>query len=141
MKVDKAIKTTTGKTDVFLLASRAERDPQELWSVLVHQEVDEIISGKIITGSGIITQSVAAKCVSYILRLCCMRHFFGMDYDLATHSCNYWICEGIIQQGQEKIDTDQEDKEQAWRAANAMQREMRLDVDYYHQDHPSLPPL
>ncbi|EES10327.2 uncharacterized protein LOC8080235 [Sorghum bicolor] len=122
MKVDKAIQTTARKTEVFLSASRDERDPQELWSFLVHQEVDEII-----TAGGIITQSVAAKCVSYLLRLCCMRHFFSIDYDLATHSCNYWICEGIIQQGQ---GTDQEDEEQAWRVADAMQHEMRLDVQY-----------
>ena len=61
-----------------------------------------------------------------------MGYNFKMDYDLATHACNYWICDGIIQRQGDGDDISTEgDDEGLWRAARALQREMRLDVDYY----------
>jgi hypothetical protein len=138
-KVVGAMKSTAGasKTDVFLSArhSLGEREKHELRTVLVHQEASEVTAQSEITintSNG--PAQVGEHFLLHMLKLCCMGHNLLMDYDLATHACNYWICDGIIQrQGDgDDISTDGGDDEGLWRAAAALQREMRLDVDYYY---------
>ncbi|XP_066341436.1 uncharacterized protein [Miscanthus floridulus] len=61
-----------------------------------------------------------------------------IDYDLATHGCNYWICDGIIQLKQgDVVGSDDVAAETLWRSCDALKHEMRLDADY-HQS-PQLP--
>ncbi|KAL6650192.1 hypothetical protein ACP70R_009117 [Stipagrostis hirtigluma subsp. patula] len=135
MKVDKALqhKSTGTVTDVFISASfLKERDPQELWSVLVHQEASEVAQSHIITN----TAEVAVRFFWHMLKLCCIAYHFMMDYDLAKHACNYWICDSISQQPQ-RVEGD--DADELWRAANALHLEMRLDVDYYQHNRQYFP--
>ncbi|RCV32447.1 hypothetical protein SETIT_7G003600v2 [Setaria italica] len=128
MEIDRAVKST-GVTDVFFTASRHEQDPQVHWSYLVHQEAADLIARKITDTAGGIMYSPAQveDCFLYMLKLCVMTGgHHSIDYDLTTHGCNYWICDGIIQQGDDGDDG-------AWRAADDLQQEMRLDVECYHQ--------
>ncbi|KAF8749560.1 hypothetical protein HU200_012575 [Digitaria exilis] len=140
MKVDSAI----NKTDVFLSAAHDDRDPQELCSYLLHQEAAQVvvaleknnISGHIIGASKVI------ECFLYKLKICCIGYHFNMldmDYDLATHCSNYWVCDAIIQQGEgDAVDGEIEDG--SWQTtADALQLAMPFDVDYHHQQ-PYLPP-
>ncbi|CAD6253034.1 unnamed protein product [Miscanthus lutarioriparius] len=136
-KVSRAAQSI-GTTGVFLSAasSQQDQDPHVFWSYLVLQEAAELVAGKD-DSSGINVQpEQVAECFLYTLNLCGMGRHFMMDYDLATHGCNYWICDGIIrpQQRQRHVDHDG-----LWSAAEALQREMQMDVDYYHHDHKNLP--
>nr|CAB3486330.1 unnamed protein product [Digitaria exilis] len=120
------------------------RDPQELCSYLLHQEAAQVvvaleknnISGHIIGASKVI------ECFLYKLKICCIGYHFNMldmDYDLATHCSNYWVCDAIIQQGEgDAVDGEIEDG--SWQTtADALQLAMPFDVDYHHQQ-PYLPP-
>ncbi|KAL6838180.1 hypothetical protein ACP4OV_011867 [Aristida adscensionis] len=128
MKIDNAINSTR-KTDVFLSASHYQQDPHELWSFLVCQEAAEVACD-----SG---PSNAAEFFLYLWKLCGMIHNFRIiDYDLGTHCCNYWICDGIIQQLQQ---ANMDDVERAWRTAEALQDGMQLSLDYYHSGQQYLP--
>ncbi|CAN6227478.1 unnamed protein product [Urochloa humidicola] len=128
-KVDNAMKST-GKTDVFLSASRHEKDAWELWSVLVHQEAAEV-AGMISTGGSSINQpSQVAECFLYMLKLCCIGYNFNVDYDMATHCCNYWVCDAIIQH------TGTDDDHASRQAVDALQLAMPFDADYYNHEHP-----
>uniref|UniRef100_A0A0A9CNQ2 Disease resistance protein At4g27190-like leucine-rich repeats domain-containing protein n=1 Tax=Arundo donax TaxID=35708 RepID=A0A0A9CNQ2_ARUDO len=134
MKVDMAMKSA-GTTDVFL--SAGEQDPQGVWSYRVRQEAAEVVAAwKNNTGPrGIIDQPAqVTECFLYMLELCC-RGCHSIYYDWATHGANYWICDGIIQQGERCIGAD-DDHDGLWRTADALQHEMQLDVDY-HQYLPS----
>ncbi|XP_062183756.1 uncharacterized protein LOC133887790 [Phragmites australis] len=136
MKVDTAVKST-GITDLFLSASCHEQDPQELCFYLVRQESEQVAHYWNNAAGGIIDQpTLVSECFSYMLKLCCMNQNLMMDYDLATHACNYWVCDGVIQlqQGEGDVGTDDDDDDRPWRAADALSREMRLDVDYYHRN-------
>jgi hypothetical protein len=145
MKVGSALHNSAGttKTDIFVSASYLDlegRDPQELWSVLVHREATEVAENNI----RIHTAQVAEWFFLNILKLCCIGYNFMTDYDLATHAYNYWMCDGIMQQLQRgalgdtsTIDTD--DDEESWRTADALQREIQLDVDYYNYNHQYFP--
>ncbi|CAL4899542.1 unnamed protein product [Urochloa decumbens] len=132
MKVDDVIKRT-GKTDAFLSASsRYEKDPQKLWPFLVKQEAAEVVASLSNT-SGIDQPSKVVDYFLYMLKLCCIGYHFNMDYDLATHSCNYWMCDAIVQQGQGNlVGTDEDDG--PWQAANALQLAMQTDVSFYKYD-------
>ena len=137
LKVDGAM-TITKATDVFLSASQHEKDPQELRSYLVHQEAVESAPRN--------QPSQVAEYFLYMWNLCCMSYHFRVDYDFNTHCCNYWICDGILQhqlrqqREGDNVATSSHDDDELWHAAGALQREMRLDVDYYnHSHHQSLP--
>lgn len=55
-----------------------------------------------------------------------------VDYELTTHGCNYWKCDGIMQLQQEDVGTDDDDgADRLWLCGDDLHREMRLDVDYY----------
>ncbi|KAL6880299.1 hypothetical protein ACP4OV_011864 [Aristida adscensionis] len=119
MNIDNAINSTR-KTDVFLSASHYQQDPHELWSFLVCQEAAEVACD-----SG---PSNAAEFFLYLWKLCGMIHNFRIiDYDLGTHCCNYWICDGIIQQLQQ---ANMDDVERAWRTAEALQDAWFLWLDH-----------
>ncbi|TVU06821.1 hypothetical protein EJB05_46856, partial [Eragrostis curvula] len=130
MKIDAAMKTMT--TGVFLSAASADENAA-LWPDLVRHEAAELVARKSI-GHSIMEPARVADCFLYLLNLCGMGRHFTMDYDLATHSSNYWVCDGIIRQLEGDADLD----DSSWRAAEALRREMLLDVDYY-PDHHYLP--
>ncbi|KAL6606672.1 hypothetical protein ACP70R_042325 [Stipagrostis hirtigluma subsp. patula] len=146
MKVESALnKSVAGSTDIFLLPATPRK---ELWSYLVSKEAaDLVVSARKNNrnhghghgpGSIIDQPEQVIECFLYMWKLCGMVHHFRMDYDLATHCSNYWICDGIIQQQQGQVGSDDDGP---WQAAHALQREMRLDVDYHsinlHQPLPS----
>jgi len=138
-----AIKSA-GATNAFLSAAscREEQDTLELWPYLVNQEALEMV-GACKTNTGTRSRSIAdlhpaqvVKCFLYIMELCC-RGSHSIDYHLATHSANYWVCEGILQQLQQgERGNDDGADDGFWRAVDALQGEMRLDADY-HQFSPS----
>ncbi|CAL5034141.1 unnamed protein product [Urochloa decumbens] len=133
MKIHTALmKSTAGMTTgVFLSASHHERDPQELWSYLVLKEAEEVARKNNNTADCINDPGKVAECFLYMLKQCFLSQQF-IDYDLTTHSGNYWICDNIIRQLQQG-ETDDEDG--SWRAAAALQSQMQLDVDYYQHHH------
>ena len=125
-KVDTAL---TGCTDVVLSATHHKRDPQELWSELVHQEAEDLVAASRL---GHHLPVLVAECFFYMWKLCGMVLVFKTDYDLAIHCCSYWICDGIIHE--EQVGDD------VWRAAHALWEEMQLDVDFHRLNlHQSLP--
>ncbi|TKW30785.1 hypothetical protein SEVIR_2G061000v4 [Setaria viridis] len=142
VKGDMAMKSAAGTTDAFLSAVpwRGYVEP-ELWSYLVSQEASEVAAAVCNNNTGsrrIVDQPAqVAECFIYMLELCC-RGSHSIDFDLATHGTNYWVCDGIIQQlKQEGRDLSaNDDSDWLWRAADALQREIALDVDY-HQHLPS----
>ncbi|TVU41920.1 hypothetical protein EJB05_15479, partial [Eragrostis curvula] len=135
-KVDSALKSA-GTTDAFLSATSPIPYSHDLWSYCVREEADELVAVLNITDpQGIISQhtQVLVECFMYMLELCRKRHQ-SIYYDLATHSANYWICDGVINQprlgetGNGAYDGD----DGLWRTAEALQCEMQLDAEY-HQD-------
>jgi hypothetical protein len=115
----------------LLSVAPRRKSREELWAYLVHQEASEIAAAaacKMNTGGlGILDQpEQVAECFLYMLQLCCRGSQFT-GYDVATRGTSYWICDkqGAATDG-------------LWRAADALQRELRLDVDY-HQYLPSSP--
>ncbi|CAD6254552.1 unnamed protein product [Miscanthus lutarioriparius] len=122
-------------TDVFLSAA-SDPDPAvsgfNLSSILHHEAAE--IARKINIG-GINWPAAATDCFLYMVKLCRMGSHL-MDYDLATHSCNYWKCDDVIQL-QHGTDDDDDDDGRVWLSYDALQHEMILDVDYYQS--PSFP--
>ncbi|KAK3136637.1 hypothetical protein QOZ80_5BG0439840 [Eleusine coracana subsp. coracana] len=138
IKIREALRksTATNNTDVFISASKPdERDPQEFWPVLVCQEAAEVAQQSMMTSiiRGIGIDQLAETFILHMLKLCCIGQHFMMDYDLATHAGNYWICDGILHQLQLG------DDDELWQAADAFKREMILDVDYYKYNHQYFP--
>ncbi|CAL5091036.1 unnamed protein product [Urochloa decumbens] len=136
-KVDGAIKSA-GTTDTFIsaMSRHEEQVPPALWSYLVHKEASEIAETTGLRGINDQRAQVIA-CFLYMLELCCRGHH-SIDYDWATHGANYWICDGIMQQlrqGEAEVGAD-DGGDGSWRAADALQREVQLDVNY-HQYLPS----
>jgi hypothetical protein len=68
----------------------------------------------------------------YMLKLCCMGNQSTVFCDLGTHFSNYLICDGIIHANQEEADVLGTDH--VWQAADALHREIQLDVEYYYSD-------
>nr|CAB3452144.1 unnamed protein product [Digitaria exilis] len=148
-KVDMAMKSA-GTTDAFVsVSAMAQQDVTEFdethgWSYFVSQEASELVTAHKINTRPHSTSDQAAQvheCFLYLLELCC-RSSHSVDYDLTTHIPNYWVCDGIIhqllRQGQRDDISADGDNDKLWRAAEALQREMQLDVDY-HQYSPSSP--
>ncbi|CAM0948138.1 unnamed protein product [Alopecurus aequalis] len=116
---DKVMKKNT--TDVFFSALHSKRDPRELWSCLLHEEATQVV---IKHG---IDRSIAVECFLCMLKLNCIHgHHVDTEYDLARHTCNYWVCDGIIQ----KIT----DIGEAWQVGEALQGEIQLDMGYCQND-------
>uniref|UniRef100_A0ACD5TAZ7 Uncharacterized protein n=3 Tax=Avena sativa TaxID=4498 RepID=A0ACD5TAZ7_AVESA len=105
--MDNVKKNTT--THVLLSASRDGRDPKELWSYLVRHEAAQLCHG-------IIDSAVAAECVLYMLKQCCIGSHI-IDYDWAIHTTNYWVCNGIIALS---------DIDRAWKVGDVLQREVHM---------------
>ncbi|CAL4995063.1 unnamed protein product [Urochloa decumbens] len=118
-KVDRALKSTRTMTNVLVSAAW----PYDNMSDILLQEAAEVAHD--INVSGIEWPEAAANCLLYIMRLRRMASHL-VDYDLTTHSCNYWKCDGILQlkQGDDGAD-------KLWLSSDALQREMRLDAEYY----------
>ncbi|GJN24333.1 hypothetical protein PR202_gb12070 [Eleusine coracana subsp. coracana] len=140
--------TAKNKTDVFLSAYKPDEiDPHEFWSILVRQEAAEVAQQSMMVSTrGISIDQQAYNFILHILKLCCIGHHLMMDFDLATHASNYWICDGILHQLQrEDVHGDHEllqaddDGDGLWQAADAFAREMLLDVDYYKYSHGYFP--
>ncbi|CAL5091034.1 unnamed protein product [Urochloa decumbens] len=135
MKVDTAMKSA-GTTDVFFSLHVNSKNKKDMWSYLILQEASEVVAAcKVKTGSRSIINEPAqvAECFQYMLELCC-RGSQWIDYDLNTHgAANYWVCDGIIRQPQqgERNASAGDGDDALWRSAEALQREMLLDVDYH----------
>ncbi|TVU41918.1 hypothetical protein EJB05_15477, partial [Eragrostis curvula] len=136
-KVDSALKSA-GTTDAFLSATSHIPYSHDLWYYCVREEADKLVAAfKINTDpQGVISQhaQVLVECFMYMLELCRIRHQ-SIYYDLATHSANYWICDGVINQprlGETGIGAYDGD-DGLWRTTEALQCEMQLDAEY-HQD-------
>ncbi|KAF7082131.1 hypothetical protein CFC21_086011 [Triticum aestivum] len=110
--IDNVKKSTT--THVIISASSGGRDPQNLWSYLVHHEAAQVSRNK--DGHCIIDPAIAAECAKYMLKRCCIGPHI-VDYDWVVHTSNYWICDGIITLA---------DIERAWQVGDVLQRELRL---------------
>ncbi|OEL30839.1 hypothetical protein BAE44_0008142 [Dichanthelium oligosanthes] len=139
MEVERVLTKSTGMTGVFLVAaSRHEKqDPHVLWSYLVRQEAVAAVARNDTCRGTIGLPARVSECFLYELKLCGMGRHFMMDYDLATHRSNYWICDGIILPQEDRdVGTDYDDVDGCWREADALQREMQLDVDYHRQHLP-----
>ncbi|CAL4982124.1 unnamed protein product [Urochloa decumbens] len=126
-EADRALESTR-KTDVLLLASSSNLSEDNFSGILRH-EAGEVARG-ITSIGGIDWTAAAANSFVYTMRLCGM----GGQYDLATHGCNYWRCDGVIQLQQGDEDAGADDT--LWLSCDAMEREMQLDADY-HQRLPS----
>ena len=109
-------------TDVFLSATSTNLSEDNFCKILRH-EAEEVAKGMISTG-GIDWPTAAAGCFLYTMRLCGMGGHL-IDYDLATHGCNYWICDGIIQLQQgDVVGSDDAAAETLWLSCDALKREM-----------------
>ncbi|XBI43194.1 hypothetical protein VPH35_107996 [Triticum aestivum] len=110
--IDNVKKSTT--THAIISASSGGRDPQNLWSYLVHHEAAQVSRNK--DGHCIIDPAIAAECAKYMLKRCCIGPHI-VDYDWVVHTSNYWVCDGIIALA---------DIERAWQVGDVLQRELRL---------------
>jgi hypothetical protein len=132
--IQEAMKSTA-MTGVFLSAAAGE---DVHWSDFVRHESAELVAWKRVVD---LQPTQVTDCFLYTLNLCGMGRHFTMDYDLATHGSNYWVCDGkvVVQQQQHEL-VDHDDL--SFRAADALQREMQLGMDYYHNHHQQqyLPP-
>ncbi|XP_066398706.1 uncharacterized protein [Miscanthus floridulus] len=145
-KVDTAMKTA-GTTDAFISVPPSPSypwfpsdDPTKHWSYLVRQEAAEVLAmahRMKTTGSrGIIDHPEQVdECFRYMLELCSL----GSHNDLPTHGANYWVCDGIIQKEERDLGAgDGDGDDWLWRAADALQHEMPLDMDYQPSYHLSM---
>ncbi|CAL4995059.1 unnamed protein product [Urochloa decumbens] len=133
-KVERALGSAQ-TTDVLLSATTLSSDAMRN---LLCEEAGEVVR-EINKTSGI-NWEAAADCFLYTLKLCSTGSR-STYYDLPTHACNYWRCDGIIRQLQQG-GTDgggDEEVDRLWIACDALYREVQLDVDYYCQALPSLP--
>ncbi|CAL4906215.1 unnamed protein product [Urochloa decumbens] len=88
---------------------------EEKKGVLLLEEAKEV--ARYAQHEQIITPEIAAKCLLYFL----IMNFHGshsMDYNWAIHASNYWICDGIIQQGH---------LDGAWEASAALSKQIRME--------------
>jgi hypothetical protein len=131
MKVDGALKNTT-LTEVFLSAEYSINIGQDQLSEILHHEAEEVAREMINLGD-IMWPAAAVNCFLYTMELCRMDNELT-DYDLATHICNYWRCDGIIQLQQGDIGNDY-GVDKLWLSCDALHREMRLDADHFRNPH------
>ncbi|XP_040249829.2 uncharacterized protein [Aegilops tauschii subsp. strangulata] len=119
--IDNVKKSTS--TDVVLSASRDRRDPQELWSYLLHHEAAQVSCGCKKNGHSIIDPAIVVECALYVLKQCCIGSPI-VDYDWPAHTSNYWVCDRIIALT---------DIDKAWQVGDVLQHEVRLlDIDNRH---------
>lgn len=83
---------------------------------LILDEATEIV--KSIQHKQSITPTIAAKCISYILWLNNEEGGGTMDYNWTTHASNYWVCDGIIEEGQ---------SDDSWELSTALHQQIRLE--------------
>ncbi|CAL5018316.1 unnamed protein product [Urochloa decumbens] len=102
------------------------REYAPLWNVLLEEEASEITLYAHRLGFLGVTPKVATECCLYLLSL---NHKGGsiMDYNWTTHAYNYWVCDGIVDGGEEN---------HAWEVARALHQEILL-VDYSSNTQPS----
>uniref|UniRef100_A0ACD5TYT2 Uncharacterized protein n=1 Tax=Avena sativa TaxID=4498 RepID=A0ACD5TYT2_AVESA len=102
-------------TAVVLYAESFKRDPLELRSYLLHEDVKDVACKHGISPETLI------ECLSYMLERSYMS-LHTIDYDWALHAANYWICNGIVQNAH--------DIREAWQLADGLHQEMELYIDY-----------
>ncbi|CAL4989228.1 unnamed protein product [Urochloa decumbens] len=129
-KVDSALKSTGTTTDVVLSAVSSHN-----LSHLLDQEAAEVASE---INIGVDWSAAATNCFLHTVKL----HDMGsrlVDYDLATHGCNYWKCDGTIELNLGgDVGTD-EGADRLWLSCDALQCEMRMDEDCFQNPYvPSL---
>jgi hypothetical protein len=114
------------KTDVFVPAYNLDgTDPHEHRAVLIRQEAAEVAQESMFFSTrGISIDQLSQSFIVHLLKLCYSAHESRVDYDLATHAVNYWICDQLRQRGED---------DELWQAADPIRRVMLLDVDYYHR--------
>ncbi|KAJ1270083.1 hypothetical protein BS78_06G027700 [Paspalum vaginatum] len=66
---------------------------------LILEEAAEVVNYIQHNKQGINTE-IAAKCISYLLWFNMKGEGGAINYDWATHASNYWVCDGIIEEGQ-----------------------------------------
>jgi len=133
-----AIKSA-GATNAFLSAAQ-KLDGPELCPYLVNQEALDMVGACKTNNTGTrsrrssvvdLQPAQVVECILYIMYIMEL-HSHSIDYDLATHSANYCVCDGILQQlQQEERSNDDGADDGFWRAVDALQGEMRLDADYH----------
>ncbi|XP_044985575.1 uncharacterized protein LOC123452905 isoform X2 [Hordeum vulgare subsp. vulgare] len=117
-------KVTKNTTDVLLSASCSKCDPRVLWFYLLDKEAAHVAC------KHGISLTIVVRCFLCLLDLNCIRgHHVDTEYDLTIHTCNYWICDGIIP----KIPGC---GEEAWQDGENLQGEIRLDMHYHQNDLP-----
>ncbi|KAF8652238.1 hypothetical protein HU200_062874 [Digitaria exilis] len=95
-----------------------EGDRPASWTSVLEEEAREIALYMHELGLGV-TPEIATECCLYLLSLN-YRHGDIIDYNWATHACSYWVCDGIVEGGQDN---------QAWELAHALRHQIRLE-DY-----------
>ncbi|CAL5010347.1 unnamed protein product [Urochloa decumbens] len=119
-------KVDNSNTHIFLYADAAAAVVS--CSALVVEESMEIALYTHKLGIDV-TPEIATECCMYLLPLNCYGSGFldygtltyngaAIDYNWATHASSYWVCDGIVQGGQDN---------RAWELARALQQQMRLD--------------
>jgi hypothetical protein len=130
-KVDGALKNTT-LTDVFLSAEYSSNIDEDEFSEILHHEAEEV-AREMINPGDIDWPAATVNCFLYTMKLCRMDNDLT-DYDLATHVCNYWTCDGIIQLQQGDVGND-DGVDKMWLSCDALRHELRLDADNYRNPH------
>ncbi|TVU01398.1 hypothetical protein EJB05_53167, partial [Eragrostis curvula] len=123
-KVD-GVLNNTRVTDVILSAEKFRG-----FSDLVEVEAAEVARDITVGSSSIDWHAATANCFLYMMKLCQLGNDLATDFDLVTHACNYWRCDGVIQLQDENVGTEH-GVDKLWGSANALQREIRLDADRY----------
>ena len=121
-KVDRALMSTRTTTEVVLSAVSPHNS---YLSQILDQEAAEVAS-EINTG-GVRWSEAATNCFLHTVKLYDMGSRL-VDYDLATHGCNYWKCDGIIELEEQGDVGTNEGADRLWQSCDALQREMRMDV-------------
>uniref|UniRef100_A0ACD5ZCB7 Uncharacterized protein n=1 Tax=Avena sativa TaxID=4498 RepID=A0ACD5ZCB7_AVESA len=108
--IDNVKKSTT--THVLLSASRDKRDPEDLYSYLVHNEAAQVSCEKH-GHTVIIDPTIVVECVLYMLKQYCIGSRI-VHYDWPIHAGNYWVCNGNI---------PPEKSDGAWQVVDVLQHE------------------
>ncbi|CAL5010157.1 unnamed protein product [Urochloa decumbens] len=87
------------------------------WNALLLEECREIVWYTHKLGLSV-KHEVAIECCMYLLSLDSVGGDLLIDYNWATHASSYWVCDGIVEGGQEN---------QAWELAFALQQHIRLE--------------
>ncbi|CAO2205757.1 unnamed protein product [Urochloa humidicola] len=90
----------------------------KIWTALLEEEAREIAFYTHELGLGV-TPEIATKCCLYYLSLK-YRDDDVLSYNWAIHASSYWVCDGIVGEGEDNL---------AWELARAMQQHIILE-DY-----------